>query len=284
MTINLGVLNLGFCEYVREIPDLSNLQNLKQLMLEGCRNLTEIHASIGELRKLEVLDSSLCDKLKTFPRAFKSPSLRQLSLHDCKSLKNFPEILENVDITCLDISYTGIDKLPWSICNLTKLTQLWIYQSEMVVEIPSCIFLLPQIEQIHINCKEGKVMIPCDSKEAQPQQAIRPNKHDAYRLLISRCNISDDLMTTYLSRFINVQHLDLSGNPITILPTWIKQCHLLQTLNLSECRHLGEVKAIPPNIQRLEATNCTSLCSFSKTLLLSEVILINFSALCVLDQ
>ncbi|KAI9128070.1 hypothetical protein K1719_001063 [Acacia pycnantha] len=50
---NLSVLNLGGCEYVIEIPDLSNVRNLKELDLFGCKNLVEIHDSIGYLPKLE---------------------------------------------------------------------------------------------------------------------------------------------------------------------------------------------------------------------------------------
>ena len=123
-------------------------------------------------------------------------------------------------------------------------------------------------------------MVPCNSEEAQQQQAIQPNKDDPFRVIksivLQRCNISDDLITTYLTRFINVKHLDMSGNIITVFPAWFEQCHLLETLKLNECRHLREVKGVPPNIQRLEVSNCMSLSSDSKALLLSEVIAINF--------
>ncbi|KAI9105116.1 hypothetical protein K1719_022832 [Acacia pycnantha] len=93
-SVNLGILNLSFCENVKEIPNLSDLRNLKELILECCVNLIGIHDSIGYLPKLEVLNLEYCFQLKTFPRAIKLPSLRQLILTKCSSLKYFPEILE----------------------------------------------------------------------------------------------------------------------------------------------------------------------------------------------
>ncbi|KAI9108202.1 hypothetical protein K1719_020685 [Acacia pycnantha] len=97
---NLGILNLECCEYVKEIPDLSNLRNLKELNLWTCKNLIGIHDSVGYLPKLEILNLAGCARLKTFPRAIKLPSLTELMLGGCSSLKYFPEILEKSIYEC----------------------------------------------------------------------------------------------------------------------------------------------------------------------------------------
>lgn len=272
---NLGVLNLQECQFVTEIPDLSNLVNLKELNLKYCKSLTEIHDSIGYLPKLEILDLEDCIQLNTFPHGINLPYLKELDLNGCSSLKYFPEILEKVKITELYLCRTGIEKLPSSICNLSELKNLWIIdQTKMLItEIPHEIFLLPQLECIVIN--NGKVIISPNSKEVQQQQIWPKGCPDRVLHSLRRCNISDDVLSTYLKRFINVTHLDLRGNNFTIFPSWIKHCHSLVRLKLNECKHLREVEGIPPNIRHLEATNCTSLSLESKSLLLSEVIIIN---------
>ncbi|KAI9108277.1 hypothetical protein K1719_020760 [Acacia pycnantha] len=82
--------------------------------------------------------------------------------------------------------------------------------------------------------------------------------------------MSDDVLRTDLSRFMNVRVLDLSGNDFTILPAWMKECHFLEILELDECKHLREVEGIPPSLRRLEARNCVSLSLESKSIILSE--------------
>lgn len=267
---DLGVLNLRGCQYVTEMPDLSNLINLKELDLQHCYNLIEIHDSIGHLEKLEILNVGSCVQLKTFPQDIKSTSLRRLDLSYCSSLKYFPEILEKAKVRELRLFGTAIEKLPWSICNLSQLRVFWIGQNELDIEVPNSIFLLPELEVIRVD-GHGKV-VTCNWKDAQ-EQAIRSKQcRNKVNFCLPRCNISDDLLRTHLSQFINVKHLDLTGNNFTILPSWIKECQFLLELVLNECKHLREVEGIPPLIRRLEANNCISLSLESKSLLFSEVI------------
>ncbi|XP_028785833.1 TMV resistance protein N-like [Neltuma alba] len=72
----------------RRIPDL------RELCLECCNKLIEVHVSIGFLGKLKRLSVKHCRKLKTFP-SIKLTSLEFLDLSWCSSLTRFPEVRVN---------------------------------------------------------------------------------------------------------------------------------------------------------------------------------------------
>ncbi|XP_054797618.1 protein SUPPRESSOR OF npr1-1, CONSTITUTIVE 1-like [Prosopis cineraria] len=263
---NLGILNLRSCQHITEIPDLSNLINLKELDLQHCKNLIAIHNSIGYLAKLEILDVTSCVRLKTFPCEIKLPSLKELGLNHCSRLKDFPEILEEVKIKELFLIETGIEKLPWSIYYLTQLRDLWIRQHK-VIEIPNSIFLLPELERIIVD-NHGKVISAQDQQSIWSMQC--PNR---VNFCLPRCNISDELLRSCLSRFTNMERLNLTGNNFTVLPSWIKECHFLRDIKLNECKFLRKVEGIPPYVRLVGAINCMSLSLESKNLLLSEDLL-----------
>ncbi|XP_028785836.1 TMV resistance protein N [Neltuma alba] len=121
---SLSVLNFKGCKFLRRVSDLSAVPDLRELCLEGCNKLTEVHVSIGFLSKLKRLSVKHCKKLKAFP-SIKLTSLEFLDLSGCSSLTRFPEILgmmENIKDVCLD--HSGIEELPLSFKNLVNLEKL----------------------------------------------------------------------------------------------------------------------------------------------------------------
>ncbi|KAI9108284.1 hypothetical protein K1719_020767 [Acacia pycnantha] len=149
----LGILNLKGCEYVIEIPDLSNLRNLREFNLWNCKNLIEIHDSIGYLQKLEILDVGVCVRLKTFPRAIKLPSLRQLSLTDCSSLKYFPAILEKTsdNLGILNIGGCEYVKEISNLSNLRNLKELSLMECKNLIGIHDSIGYLPKLQMWNVQ-------------------------------------------------------------------------------------------------------------------------------------
>lgn len=262
---------MGSCQYITNIPNLSGLQHLKELDLQSCKNLIEIHHSVGNLAKLQYLNVENCGRLKIFPRCIKLPFLEILHLNNCSSLTYFPDVLEKMKIRYLQLVGTGIEKLPGSICNLTRLRRLFINRHQGVTELPISIFLLPELEVIDAKrCGKWLSSNPNEAIEEEIWPMLCPN---IFAIYLQECNISDELLRTYLTRFINVKHLDLTGNNFTILPAWIKECQYLRHLILNDCKHLREVEGIPPKTEYLEAINCLSLSSESRSLLLSEELL-----------
>jgi Leucine-rich repeat (LRR) protein len=118
-------MNFRYCEFLRKIPDVSRIPNLEELDLSGCKNLIEVHPSVGFHDKLVRLRLESCCNLWSFPISLKMRSLKFLSLKYCSSLKNFPEI--ECQMECLEyINFggTGIEELPSSIGNLVGVKTL----------------------------------------------------------------------------------------------------------------------------------------------------------------
>uniref|UniRef100_A0A2N9HSQ1 TIR domain-containing protein n=1 Tax=Fagus sylvatica TaxID=28930 RepID=A0A2N9HSQ1_FAGSY len=78
-------------------PDFTGVPNLKELVLQNCTNLQEIHPSIGILKKLILLNLKGCGKLSSLPSKFEMESLVILSFTGCLSIKKIPEFVGNME-------------------------------------------------------------------------------------------------------------------------------------------------------------------------------------------
>jgi len=255
-------LNLDKCQYLTRIHDISNLPNLEIFSFKNCKNLIEIHKSVGFLNKLEILNAEGCSKLVSFP-PLKSTSLQELRLSYCRSLKTFPEILgETKNITRIRLFDTSIEKLPVSFQNLTGLLNLNIIGNEML-RLPSSIFRMPALSKINF------------------EDCLLPKKNDilssmvftsrAVDIELIKCNLSDEFLPILVMWSAKVKILDLSGNNFTILPECMKDCRFLLFLKLDDCQCLREIRGIPPNLKHLSAIRCKSLTSSCKNMLLNQV-------------
>ena len=128
-------MDFTYCKNITKLPDLSVIApNIKSLRLRECKNLVEIHQSVGLLEALELLDLRICENLKIIPRILKLKSLRDLLLEGCESLWKFSDIGQNTERLAL----------PSSIGNLTSLRGLSI-GSKSLNDLPSCFFTLPNL-------------------------------------------------------------------------------------------------------------------------------------------
>nr|XP_023914478.1 TMV resistance protein N-like [Quercus suber] len=89
----LTYMNFRSCQYIRKLSDLSiATPNIKEFDLCLCRNLVEVHDSVGHLDKLEMLDLFECTGLQILPSCLMMKSLKQLILYECRRLDKFPNI------------------------------------------------------------------------------------------------------------------------------------------------------------------------------------------------
>nr|KYP59772.1 TMV resistance protein N [Cajanus cajan] len=267
------------CEFLSEVPDISEIPHLRILYLDNCINLVKVHDSVGFLGNLEELTATGCTSLKTIPLAFKLVSLRELSFGECSRLVRFPEILCEIEnLKYLNLCQTAIEELPYSIGNLRGLESLNLMVCTRLDKLPSSIFSLPRLKEIQADsCRRFDISIEC---EDHGQLTITVSPNNVY-LYLSSCNLTTEHLVTCLSGFANVIHLDISYNNLTALPACIKECIHLKTLLLNNCKQLKDILEIPPKLQDIDALNCTSLTSQSSSVLLSQVSIFFFDFSCL---
>jgi hypothetical protein len=96
----MTIMNFSGCEFLEIFPDVSRIPNLVDLRLDGCKNLVEIHNSVGFLDKLVHLSLEKCYSLVNFPKSLKLRSLKVLYVSSCSGLNYFPEI--ECQMECLE--------------------------------------------------------------------------------------------------------------------------------------------------------------------------------------
>ncbi|KAK4573028.1 hypothetical protein RGQ29_031125 [Quercus rubra] len=121
----LKLIDLNGSQNLIEIPDLSGVPNLKQLILRCCTRLYKIHASLGDLKQLIRLDLNGCKCLKNLPHKISLEALEYFDLGGCRRLKKFPEIMGNMSsLSELYLSETVIKDLSLLLKHLTGLIKL----------------------------------------------------------------------------------------------------------------------------------------------------------------
>ncbi|XP_050115947.1 disease resistance protein RUN1-like isoform X5 [Malus sylvestris] len=123
---NLKTLDLSYSDSLQKSPDFSQVPYLEELILEYCISLSEIHPSIGHLKRLSLVNLSGCYELISLPRDFyKSKSVETLLLNWCTSFREVHEdIGEMISLRTLEADRTAIREVPPSIVGLKNLTRL----------------------------------------------------------------------------------------------------------------------------------------------------------------
>ncbi|XP_065623707.1 TMV resistance protein N [Quercus suber] len=103
---NLTMISLRSCEFITKLPDLC-CPNLEKLDLGDCKNLIEVHESIGFLEKLKVWNLEGCSQLQILPSMLMLKSLKHFNLCFCGRLEKFPDI--HPEMNCL----STLDSMTW---------------------------------------------------------------------------------------------------------------------------------------------------------------------------
>lgn len=268
---SLTSMDLSYCELLTKLPDISKVPNLTELNLDYCTNLEEVHDSVGFLEKLVELRAYGCTKLKHFPHAIRLTSLRSLILNWCSSLQNFPVILGKMDnLISISVEGTGIKELPPSIGNLVGLQELSMTSCLSLKELPDNIDMLQNLRNLDI---EGCPQLRSFLTKLRDMGESTLTFTNIQSLNLENCSLIDEDLPIIFNCFPKVASLVLSGNDFVALPSCIQEFSALQLLHLDNCKKLQEIHGIPPNLQYINAKNCTSLTAESSNLLLSQVCL-----------
>ncbi|XP_035542638.1 disease resistance protein RUN1-like [Juglans regia] len=292
---NLTTMRFKDCKFLKMIPDLSSISNLKELIVIDCTRLVQVHDSVGSLENLSQLSFKGCSKLQILPRSFKLRSLWRLILNDCSSLRYLPEIeCKMQSLIMLNLNCTAIEELPLSIGNLVGLKHLYLSGCKNLMRLPiACIWLQHlRLLQIGGNCPnlvkkmrdDGLSLLALESTKMEDEISLREerllelapptnssNRSTALQLLnLQSCFQSatnffpiSSLFTMFNSS-ANLVDLDLSKTEIVSLPTSIKEFVTLARLFLCDCEKLEGIPELPPNIRQVNVTGCKSLDRFGE--------------------
>ncbi|GKA72469.1 Toll/interleukin-1 receptor domain-containing protein, partial [Tanacetum coccineum] len=93
----LKVLQLERLESLVSTPDFNGFPRLQKLELKFCRELEEIHPSLGNHRSLKSVYVSDCSKLRMFPTIAWMEQRESLHISYCHKSLVFPEIQANME-------------------------------------------------------------------------------------------------------------------------------------------------------------------------------------------
>ncbi|XP_042960603.1 disease resistance protein Roq1-like isoform X2 [Carya illinoinensis] len=270
---NLTVMNFRGCNFLTKFLDISRCPNLKKIDLNYCKNLVQVHDSVGFLDKLKILSLDGCNNLKSFPRALQLRNLETLVLNDCSSLQNFPEIeCEMKHLRKVNLSGTAIEELPSSIGYLTGLISLSLNDCVNLKRLPSSIHQLRSLGFFTLNKCPNIISFGMEEEEVlngQPTPYVVSTSWEnneaswgaPFELFLSVAHsgqsISNFFGTFHLFPYLAI--LDLSGSDIISIPTSIKTFVRLSLLYLHDCKQLQEIKEFPPNLRLVKADGCISL-------------------------
>ncbi|XP_054816455.1 disease resistance protein Roq1-like [Prosopis cineraria] len=156
---SVSVMDFRGCKFLREVPNLDGVPNLKELCLSNCINLSKFHASVALLNKLKRLSVKNCKKLESFP-GIRLLCLEFLDLSWCSSLRRFPEILQPMEnIRDIRLDYSGIEELPLSFKNLIGLQKLKLSYCDVLRKVRAIPPNLKELEVVDLNLKSGSVLL-----------------------------------------------------------------------------------------------------------------------------
>jgi Leucine-rich repeat (LRR) protein len=113
LLVKLKILNLSHSHNLRHTPDFSNLPNLEKLILKDCRSLSSVSSSIGQLKKILLINLKDCTGLRELPKSiYKLESVKTLILSGCTKIDKLEEDIEQMkSLTTLLVDSTDITKV-----------------------------------------------------------------------------------------------------------------------------------------------------------------------------
>ncbi|XP_054778202.1 disease resistance protein RPV1-like [Prosopis cineraria] len=252
-------MNFSQCEFITEIPEMSQFQSLTRLLFKDCCNLIKVHDSVGSLSMLMTLNVRGCIKLTGFPREIKMPSLQSLDLSNCKSLDYFPRVAGNMDaLKCISANETAIKELPPCIGNLPSLELLNIRSCKSLRDLPNSLLALKNINFLILEGTQRRSRKSLKKLMHERPEVVRFSANLEF-LNLSYCGLLDEDLHLTLNIFQNLEQLNLSGNnDLVSLPGCIKECAKLVFLTLNNCKRLRHIPELPLHLN-VQAENCTSL-------------------------
>lgn len=250
-----------------ELIDLSALgkaESLERLNLEGCTNLVGFPEDAENMKSLAFLNLRGCTSLSSLPEMENLNYLKTLILSGCSSLEDFQVKCKNLEYLHLD--GTEITDLPQTMEDLQRLIVLNLKDCKMLDTLPDCLDKLKALEELILSGCSRLRSFPeiKDNMENLQILLLDGTKiRDVPKMLFQRANSVDQMnfqRSPRMSGLSLLRRLCLSRNEMIIsLQTSISDLYHLKWIDLKYCTKLQSISMLPPNLQCLDAHDCTSL-------------------------
>ncbi|KAG6630057.1 disease resistance protein RPV1-like isoform X2 [Carya illinoinensis] len=142
---NLKEFDLSYSENLIETPDLTGAPNLENINLKGCKNLCEVHPSIGSLKRL-----------------------KQLALYECSSLEKLPDLSKLECLTNLWVKETAITQIP-SVNLLPKSMSLFTFEGRELMRDST--YDIGSLVEYHMEGKH-EVQVRCIDFDSKAEKIL----------------------------------------------------------------------------------------------------------------
>ncbi|XP_049932386.1 uncharacterized protein LOC116249162 [Nymphaea colorata] len=272
-------LDFGSCANMTELhPSIWNLKRLTRLSLRECESLEEGFEEVWRLVSLEKLDLSLCERI-TLPSRDSSSlnqllgKLKILHLPHCLSLTICPNFTRMPHLEELDFDgCMELNQLDPSIGHLKRLTHLSLERCLSLKELPVEVWQLTSLEELKLTCRSENIALP-----SQLKQPMLGKLKALYLLLCWNLTISPNFTSMpHLQKL----HFEDCVKFIQLCPS-IGHLKSLTHLSLKKCTSLKELPKEVwqlTSLEELDLSECygiTALPSQLKRPMLSKLKVMN---------
>ena len=252
----MKIIDLCRCSLFTKLPDLCS-PNLEKLDLFGCKNLIEIHESIGFLEKLKVWNLFGCSQLQILPSTLMLKSLGYFNLRYCSRLKKFPDI--HPEMKCLkelNLFSSGIRELPSSLLYLTRLDTLELVGCRKLTNFLVRANKSQMQEEVDIPSTELRLAYNSFNNFSGPIGFLSLTELDLSLCVGIKVELDSWMQPDY---FPVLTILNLAYTGIVTIPESISRFTRLQYLYITDCKKLREIPRLPQSIRTVDAHRCYGL-------------------------
>ncbi|KAL1207621.1 Disease resistance protein RPS4 [Cardamine amara subsp. amara] len=258
----LKLVDLSSSKNLNDLSALSKAFNLRILNLEGCTSLIKLPIEMKNMKGLVFINLRGCVMLTSIPANL--VSLKTLILSGCSKFNKFELSSENLEFLHLD--GTAIKSLPNTIKNFQKLVLLNLKECKMLESLPYCLYKLKALEELILSDCVMLKRFP-DIKENMENLQILlldgTSIEEVPNILLHCVKSKDQVIFQQPLRMNGVsllRRLCLRNNEvIRTLGSSISQLYHLKWIDLKYCKNLLSIPTLPPNLQCLDAHECSSL-------------------------
>ncbi|XP_020991127.1 disease resistance-like protein DSC1 [Arachis duranensis] len=236
---------------LESLPTKFNAENLVELDMQGSY-VKKLWNDIQNLANLRRIDLDGSKQLIELPDLSKASNLETLSLCDCENLRSvhpsifFLQKLIHVDLErCIRLK-----KLAGKCSSSSKVEHLNLSGCKRLKHLPDSTSKLKFLKELYL---EG-----CQQLDTSNLHILFSGLSSLERLNLGGCHNLDKLPDN-VNNLSLLCWLSVKGTNVKSLPESIKHLRKLRYLYLGSCRRLQSLPELPPSIQYLEVSDCTSL-------------------------